>query len=66
MSRKNCWEILECGKEQSCPAYPDHGRDCFAVAGTMCRGAMQGAYDEKISMCRQECGFFKGVMDSSV
>ena len=39
----NCWELLKCGKESNCPAYPDHGRECYAVTGTMCNGKQQGA-----------------------
>lgn len=62
MGRKNCWEILKCQKESACPAYPNHGRDCFAVTATMCRGEIQGSYDEKISKCREGCHFYQGVM----
>jgi methyl-accepting chemotaxis protein len=62
MARKSCWEKLNCGREQACPAYPDHGRNCFAVTSTMCRGERQGTYEEKISACRDSCAFYEDVM----
>jgi len=58
----NCWEILKCGRETNCPAYPDHGRECFAVTATKCRGEEQGTYENKIEKCRELCGFYKKVM----
>lgn len=66
----NCWEQKNCGRIPGgakaaelgvCPAHPDHGRDCWAVAGTLCGGQVQGAFAEKIGNCRQ-CDFYKGVM----
>jgi methyl-accepting chemotaxis protein len=62
MGRKNCWEFTRCGREQTCPAYPNHGRNCFAVTGTWCRGAQQSSYESKISKCRELCDFYKSVM----
>lgn len=44
-----------------CPAYPDHGRDCWAIAGTLCGGVVQGTEAEKTGNCRN-CDFYKGVM----
>jgi hypothetical protein len=62
MERENCWEHRKCGREQGCPAYPHHGRACFAVTGTWCRGEKQGSYDEKIAKCRKVCDFYKDLM----
>jgi hypothetical protein len=59
----NCWEVTKCGRETECPAYPLHGRACFAVTATMCRGKRQGSYEAKIEKCRQECAFYKKMMD---
>jgi hypothetical protein len=58
----NCWEFLKCGREAGCPAYPDHGKECFAVTGTTCRGEKQGSYDDKIHKCRETCGFYGNMM----
>lgn len=39
-AKAKCWEYLKCGiegdKERTCPAYPDFGRICWAIAGTFC------------------------------
>lgn len=59
---ENCWELLNCGRETECPACPDHGRECFAVTATLCRGEQQGTYEAKIERCRQECAFYKHIM----
>lgn len=65
-----CWEFKKCGREKDgakaadlgiCPAYPDHGRDCWAIAGTLCGGKVQGTSAEKDGNCRL-CEFYKGVM----
>ena len=70
MGKINCWEYKKCGREHGgakvaelgiCPASPDHGRECWAVAGTLCGGKVQGTEAEKIGNCRQ-CEFYKGVM----
>ncbi len=62
----NCWEFKKCGREAGgvkvaemgiCPAYPDHGRACASMAGTLCGGKVQGSYAKKISNC-QQCEFY--------
>lgn len=65
MSRMNCWDFFECGREPggknesefgSCPAAKiteldtindgtNGGRSCWAIAGTYCKGKVQGATD---------------------
>jgi methyl-accepting chemotaxis protein len=65
MQLKKCWEELECGRKAECPAYPSHGRDCFAVTATMCRGEKQGSYEQKIEKCRETCDFYKCMMNGS-
>ncbi len=56
----NCWEIKKCGREKGgknektlgvCPAYPDYGHSCWIVAGTFCRGEVQGTFAQKERMC---------------
>ncbi len=45
-----CWERLACDRRE-CPSY---GKlRCWAVAGTFCRGSVQGAFAQKIGDCRQ-------------
>lgn len=66
MERQDCWQFMKCGREAKCPAYPEHGRDCFAVTGTTCGGETQGAYVDKIENCRTGCEFYKRVMDGLI
>ena len=76
MSRMNCWEFFECGREPggkktvelgTCPAAvkteldsvndgKNGGRSCWAVAGTLCEGEVQGTYAQKLGNCLK-CDF---------
>jgi hypothetical protein len=67
---RNCWEFKSCGREPGgvnvsalgvCPAFPARGRDCWRVAGTLCGGARQGTYAEKLESC-VKCSFFERAM----
>ena len=59
-----CWEYMQCGIEspegppKNCPAYPNYGRICWAIAGTFCGGKVSGAYAQKLGNCRN-CKFFQ-------
>ncbi len=68
----DCWEIKECGRVPGgdkvtqmgvCPAYPDDGKSCWAVAGTLCGGTVQGAAAKKLGSC-MSCNFYKQVHDA--
>ncbi len=63
----NCWEFMKCGRERGgdkvdeygvCPAYPDHGKHCACIAGTMCKGKPQGFFAHKMHDCLK-CAFYK-------
>ena len=58
----NCWEYMQCGRdvndEIKCPAYPHFGQVCWAVAGTLCSGKIQGTFAQKTDDCRK-CKFYK-------
>ena len=63
----HCWEFKKCGREKDgnsldnlgmCPAYPEHGKHCARVAGTLCEGEVQGAFATKLANCMQ-CDFYK-------
>ena len=56
----NCWEIMKCGREEggknqvsmgTCPAFPEHGHSCWMIAGTYCRGEVQGTFAKKQRLC---------------
>lgn len=62
----NCWEFKKCGREAGgpkaaelgvCPAYPDHGRRCAEVTGTLCGGKVQGTFAHKLGNCLK-CDFY--------
>jgi two-component system NtrC family sensor kinase len=59
-----CWEYMQCGRdvndELKCPAYPHFGQVCWAVAGTLCAGKIQGTFAQKTDDCRN-CRFYKMV-----
>jgi methyl-accepting chemotaxis protein len=61
---EKCWDATHCGKRDSCPAYPNNGRTCYAVTGTLCRGEKQGSYTEKIASCRETCPFYAELMEA--
>ncbi len=46
-----CWEFKKCGVKEkklgACPAYPDNGRICWYVAGTLCDGKVQDSLAKK-------------------
>ncbi len=55
-----CWELKDCC-EKDCPSYnqTDNLR-CWEVAGTLCRGEVQGKFARKIKDCRT-CDVYKGA-----
>lgn len=70
----NCWEYTACGFEQggpnalkhgTCPAYPNHGRSCTALAETKCQLGHNAATGRlpipRERNCRQ-CAFFNNVL----
>ena len=85
MSRMNCWEFFECGREPNgkkikelgtCPAAAkveldgvndgkNGGRSCWAIAGTLCEGEVQGSYAQKLGNCLK-CDFHAFVRGQQV
>lgn len=64
-----CWEIMRCGVEkienaaERCPAFPNYGRICWSVAGTLSETKVHCAVAEKIGDCRK-CTFYEIVKPS--
>jgi methyl-accepting chemotaxis protein len=58
---KNCWEIKHCGREaggdkvselgECISSKEGFGHSCWAIAGTLCGGAVQGSVNEKHGNC---------------
>ncbi len=59
-----CWEYMKCGRDKDatskCPANPNFGRSCWAVAGTFCEGKVQGTFAQKYEDC-VKCDFYQMV-----
>jgi len=71
-SGPNCWDVKNCGRVPGganvgslgvCPAYPNHGRACWDIAGTFCGGKVQGSSAKKFASC-MACEFYKDVHKS--
>lgn len=62
-----CWEYKQCGRDKDgsikCPAFPHFGRACWAVAGTLCSGKIQGTFAQKLADCKK-CEFFRSLHES--
>jgi len=66
--KTKCWEFTKCGVERAegavnfmCPAYPDYGRICWAIAGTFCGKKVNGAIAQKIGNCKK-CEYYQRVV----
>lgn len=54
----NCWEFKKCGREKSCPAYPDYGRQCARVTRSLYVGLGHGIFAIKLAGCLH-CDFHR-------
>ncbi|MEW6348250.1 MAG: two-CW domain-containing protein [Thermodesulfobacteriota bacterium] len=66
MSETQCWEFTNCKSKEKCPAYPDKGRECWEVPGTLCRGQTQGGPEEKKRDCITLCKFMEGIIGGKI
>jgi len=58
---KNCWEIMDCGRQKGGPKASElgecvaskeqFGHSCWAMAGTLCGGVVQGMVSQKSTSC---------------
>ena len=46
-----CWQELDCD-QRDCPVYGREHARCWLIAGTFCRGEVQGQFAKKIKDCR--------------
>jgi two-component system NtrC family sensor kinase len=63
LARPPCWEEMRCGRARAdaldrCPAWPDFGHACWAVAGTLNEGPPHGTDACNLGDCA-DCGFFR-------
>lgn len=52
-----CWQQLDCDKDD-CPVYGREHSRCWLIAGTFCRGEVQGQFARKLKNCRL-CDVYK-------
>jgi two-component system NtrC family sensor kinase len=69
LARTPCWEALECNRAgedapDPCPAWPNFGNACWAVAGTQSEGVPRGTNACSLGDCA-DCGFFRSRVFSS-
>jgi signal transduction histidine kinase len=63
LAQPACWEAVRCGRAGAdaadpCPAWPNFGRACWAIAGTLCEGRVRGTQAAILGDCG-DCGFFR-------
>jgi signal transduction histidine kinase len=52
-SLQRCWETKGC-QQKTCPVHGNEGKlRCWEVAGTFCRGEVQGGFAQKLGDCRK-------------
>ncbi|MBU0483047.1 MAG: PAS domain-containing protein [Proteobacteria bacterium] len=54
---KKCWEKMNCQKVD-CPCYEKEGARCWEIAGTHCRGEVQGQFAQKLGSCLK-CPYYQ-------
>ena len=57
-----CWELKQC-KKTNCPAYNDADQRCWQVAGTFCKGKVQGKFAQKLKDC-QKCEIYQKAIST--
>jgi signal transduction histidine kinase len=67
--KAQCWEIMRCGMDMTgsaaerCPAFPNYGRICWSVAGTLSETKVHCPVAVKIGDCHK-CTFY-GIVNPS-
>jgi len=59
-----CWKMMQCG-EKKCACFGREPLQCWTIAGTRCKGKVQGRFAQKFSTCLA-CEFYQGVADDPV
>jgi len=52
-----CWKVMQCN-QQGCPCYGREPMRCWQIAGTHCKGEVQGGFAQKIGAC-ERCKFYQ-------
>lgn len=57
---QTCWEVKNCDKT-TCPVYGKQHARCWLIAGTHCRGEVQGQFAQKLGSC-SKCAIYQGAL----
>ncbi|MFH1021234.1 MAG: ATP-binding protein [Pseudomonadota bacterium] len=59
-----CWKRMQCGQEK-CLCFGREPLQCWTIAGTHCKGKVQGRFAQKLSSCLA-CEFYREAADDPV
>jgi len=59
-----CWKMMQCG-QKDCPCFGLDPLQCWTIAGTHCRGKVQGKFAQKFNSCLA-CEFYQEAADDPV
>ncbi len=60
----NCWEVKGCNSPK-CPSYKAEDQRCWHVAGTLCKGEIQGTFAQKLGNCKK-CEVYKRAISTKL
>ncbi|PKN23127.1 MAG: hypothetical protein CVU68_02155 [Deltaproteobacteria bacterium HGW-Deltaproteobacteria-3] len=59
-----CWKMMQCGQED-CVCFGREPLQCWTIAGTCCKGKVQGKFAQKFNNC-MACEFYQEAADDPV
>jgi len=59
-----CWKMMQCGQE-NCACFGREPLQCWTIAGTRCKGKVQGKFAQKFNNC-MACEFYQEAADDPV
>ncbi|OGQ98576.1 MAG: hypothetical protein A2505_01890 [Deltaproteobacteria bacterium RIFOXYD12_FULL_55_16] len=59
-----CWQTMQCGQED-CACFGREPLQCWTIAGTRCKGKIQGKFAQKFNNCLA-CEFYQEAADDPV
>ncbi len=61
---KKCWAVMKCEKKD-CPCFGKDPVRCWQIAGTYCKGEIQGRFAAKIDNC-MDCKFYQDATEDPI
>jgi len=63
-NHESCWEMMQCTQE-NCVCFGREPLQCWTIAGTSCKGQVQGKFAQKLNDC-MACEFYQEATDDPV